>query len=501
MLLFSSDTNRSTLFKQEKAGKLIKLAAGIYSNDLKTEPEVQTRANALKILARLRPQCVISHISAFQHDFGVSDGRIFVTDPELAEGSREYAHKLPGLEIVVIPGVGALEGDSTTAEGVNVSSKGRALLECLESARAGSRGLKRTPEDEALADIVTKLANTAGATEHLYKVATRVNSVAYGRWNKELESLEEILEQTTVQRQSLLSHTYDSHRIKLFEELATSLSRGIYGNEMLYGAGAQDFPNRPSIRDQRFANLAFYVSYFSNYIEGTQFAPEEALNITEGLQPEHRARDGHDIRSLYALYSNPDELLREDASASDYIDNLKRWHGIFGDHPEKDKILPGQFKTEANRAGNTWFVEPHLVDGTLRKSWDIGRSLKSPVDQAIFRAVSAVMVHPFMDGNGRITRFAAANVLARAGKIHFMIPNVFREDYITAMAAFANGEVVPAIATFRRAMEITMETPWEKNWNDLTLWLKEKNAFAMPHEAKWGGVPPEAPQAINGFRF
>ena len=103
--------------------------------------------------------------------------------------------------------------------------------------------------------------------------------------------------------------------------------------------------------------------------------------------------------------------------------------------------------------------------------------------------VSTVSIHPFLDGNGRITRLAAANVLGRAGKMRFLIPNVFREDYILALRAFSNGNPVPVIRMFRRAMEISASIPFDKPFPELTRWLKERNAFLDPDDGKWRDAP------------
>ena len=48
---------------------------------------------------------------------------------------------------------------------------------------------------------------------------------------------------------------------------------------------------------------------------------------------------------------------------SDFPVELARQHGLMLEkRPESN---PGQFKTERNRAGGTWFVEPQFGRGTL----------------------------------------------------------------------------------------------------------------------------------------
>ena len=52
--------------------------------------------------------------------------------------------------------------------------------------------------------------------------------------------------------------------------------------------------------------LPFYESYFSNYIEGTEFTIDEARHIVDTQQPPAaRPADGHDILGTYRCVSDP----------------------------------------------------------------------------------------------------------------------------------------------------------------------------------------------------
>ena len=50
------------------------------------------------------------------------------------------------------------------------------------------------------------------------------------------------------------------------------------------------------------------------------------------------------------------------------------------------------------------FVEPELVDGTLRVGHDVGRALVDPFARAVYVMFLVTEVHPFTDGNGRVAR-------------------------------------------------------------------------------------------------
>ncbi|MHB8254220.1 MAG: Fic family protein [Acidiferrobacter sp.] len=485
MLVFRSETNRKMLENHENAGRLRRLSSGIYSSDLETDPAVQIRQNLVRVLAYLRPGAVISHRSAILPDFGASEGLVVVTEPAL---SGNYIHNLPGLIVLATPGPGPLASDARL-DGIYASSPWRAVLENQEPHRViRVIGRAKQADTEASEAFLERNAITqATADGFLQGVALVV--AATGKWAREQRSVDQLMQKKRAKaaRQPLfLSPLMDQRRVVLFEGLAQQLRRGIHGNETLWGDGLSNFPARPVIGDNRFLNLAFYESYFSNYIEGTEFTPEDAHDIAlDERVATGQSKEWHDIRALYKLYATPEMFLREDHSPGEFLENLKYWHAWFGEHKDKESIRPGQFKEKANRAGSTWFADPAQVEGTLCAAWEIGNALEEPFDHAVFRAVSTVSVHPFLDGNGRITRLAASNILGRVGKIRLMIPTVFREDYILALQAFSNGDPMPVIRMFKRAADITSSVPFVRDFGSLTAWLKARNGFASPDQAKW----------------
>lgn len=73
-----------------------------------------------------------------------------------------------------------------------------------------------------------------------------------------------------------------------------------------------------------------------------------------------------------------------------------------------------------------------------------------------------------------------------------IIPNVFREDYILALRAFSGGDPVPAVRMFVKAMDITTSIPFEMGFEDLSSWLKDRNAYEDPAAGRW--IPSGTPQ-------
>jgi len=77
-------------------------------------------------------------------------------------------------------------------------------------------------------------------------------------------------------------------------------------------------------------------------------------------------------------------------------------------------------------------VAPGLVEGTLRSGFETGGSLTSPFARAVFMILLVSEVHPFADGNGRITRMMM-NV--HAGELRIVIPAVYRLNYLAVLRA------------------------------------------------------------------
>jgi Fic family protein len=105
-----------------------------------------------------------------------------------------------------------------------------------------------------------------------------------------------------------------------------------------------------------------------------------------------------------------------------------RYHAsIMKAHPDK---LPGQFKSVRNFAGSTAFVEPELVEGTLQKGFEFLQALEPGFARAAFVKFLVAEVHPFTDGNGRLSRIAMNRELYAASEVPIIIPTVYRLDYL-----------------------------------------------------------------------
>ncbi len=69
-------------------------------------------------------------------------------------------------------------------------------------------------------------------------------------------------------------------------------------------------------------------------------------------------------------------------------------------------------------------MAPELVVGTLRHSFERMAGLVSPFQRAVFMMFPVSEVHPFTDGNGRVTRIMMNAELVTAGEVRIVIPTV-----------------------------------------------------------------------------
>ena len=217
----------------------------------------------------------------------------------------------------------------------------------------------------------------------------------------------------------------DPKRIELFEKLNDAL---------------RQFPPEPARvwtpAGRAAINQAFFEAYFSNFIEGTEFAVDEASAIVfDGVIPANRPADAHDVLGTFRLVSDAAEMKRLPKNAESFVDLLRQRHrGIMEGRPEN---APGEFKSRPNQAGATIFVAPDDVHGTLIEGFRIHQRIAEPLHRAIFVMFLVSEVHPFADGNGRVARVMMNSELAAAQQVRVLIPIVYRSNYISALRASA----------------------------------------------------------------
>jgi hypothetical protein len=420
-----------------------RIAPRLYTTNLTDTTEAIVQRNLFVILGNLFKGALLSHRSALEFR-PTDEGHIFLT--------YDYTRKveLPGITVRLLEGPGPKAGDQSLAEGLYVSQKPRAILENLMSSRSRDSVRKTLP----LETVEEKLEQTlrVHGEEGLNHLRDGARALADElNMQREFTALDRIIGALLATRNANVLTSplaaarafglpYDPQRVELFGELFRALSIG-------------EFKDRPdgNLSVAAFRNFAFYESYFSNYIEGTEFGVEEARGIIEsGMPLAARHHDSHDILGTYRIVSDREAMRQMPKDDKGMLELLRHRHAILlGARAEKS---PGSFKDKNNFAGQTAFVDFQLVRGTLIKGFGLLNGLSAPFSRAAFVMFLVSEVHPFLDGNGRVARVMMNAELVAAGQSRIIIPTVYRDDYMGALRKLTRqGDAGPYIRMLERA--------------------------------------------------
>ena len=117
------------------------------------------------------------------------------------------------------------------------------------------------------------------------------------------------------------------------------------------------------------------------------------------------------------------------------------------------------------------------VRGTLKKGFEMLRAIRHPFARAVFVLFVTSEVHPFADGNGRVSRIMMNAELTAAGQAKVLVPTVFRPDYIGALRRLSrNGDPSVLIAAMTRLRDFSRNLPGE-DFSAMRRQLEDANAF------------------------
>ena len=432
-VIFSSRVPKLSkqISKLEKAGKLRKISARLYSPNFIDSPAAIVRRNLFTILGKLYPGSLLSHRSALEFQ-PTSAGHIFITYTYTKRIS------LPGITLRFIEGFGPIEGDNPLSGELYASQMERAILENLQVSRQSGPESKTLTQNELESRLeqVVRVKGEAGLNALRDKARTIAGKLdmkhEFEKLNKIISALlhpspSKILSSPLAMARAI-GNPYDPARLPLFEKLFIALKQKEF----------KDFADKNTTR-RSFRNFAFFEAYFSNYIEGTEFELEEAKKIIYTNKPlPSRNEDSHDILGTFQLVSDRDEMMITPSNPEQLLEILLYRHKILlSARPSK---MPGQFKDKNNRAGETHFVDHHLVKGTLIKGFEFYQALTHPFARAAFMMFLVSEVHPFLDGNGRIARVMMNAELVKHHQTKIIIPTVYRDDYLVAIRKLTRKE-------------------------------------------------------------
>lgn len=440
-VFFTTTATSRALRAHLRKGEVRRLGARLYTRNLTDDPAEIARRNWWRVAAGYFPGAVISERTALEFKPASTDGSV-----TLVSGTRREV-KLPGLRLRSRAGPGPSNGDEQwMGEAIFMSSRPRAFLENLRLSRARG-GAARTLSRGELEDRL--LTYVAGRREALNVLRDQARELAPALGAEaEFARLDDLIGSLHGTRDGRLERArarahraglpYDEHRLARFDELQHHL---LVGPPPPIGAN----------RDHDRTTLAFFEAYLSNFIEGTEFTVEEAERIVfEGVVPEQRPRDAHDILGVYRVVADRSESRRVPGGPGELVDILRSQHAMI--MHERPEVGPGEFKREPNRAGSTDFVAPELVEGTLREGYRRYDTLPVGFARAVFAMFLVSEVHPFADGNGRIARVLMNSELSAAGEQRIVVPIAARDDYLHALRGMTHNGNAPSLVRVLKSL-------------------------------------------------
>jgi hypothetical protein len=482
-LEFATSDNRRSLARAAQRGTVARLAAGVYSGLVDADPVELTRRLLLRIVEHERPGVVITDASA-----RTGEPRGGVLHAVSASPMRPL--DLPGVTVRIRTGPGPQPGDMALAGNVYLASPARGLLDNLAVRRGSASRVMSRAEVE---DWIDDLARSRG--EHwLQQLRNQARALASPlRRHREFVVLDGLIgaalgsrDDVSVAGLSLRSRAagtpIDTERVELFSQFA----------DWLDDQPPNLLIDEPNLAERRRL-LPFYEAYFSNFIEGTEFTLDEAAEIVFDHQtPPGRPADAHDVLATYEIVSDSTEMTRLPGDADELVELLRARHRVLmAARPEKG---PGEFKHRANHAGQTIFVEPDLVAGTLRAGFEHYQRLSDPFTRAAFTMFFLAEVHPFTDGNGRLARIFMNAELVAAQQVRIIIPTVYREDHLSGLRAVTRTRQFPALyrvldyaRRYTAGVDFSSQASAERDF-------ERTNALMDPREAERDGLRLQLPR-------
>lgn len=427
VLFATGDPNADrSLQRTAKEGRLTRVAPGIYVQPGTVE-EVAGRIqrNWQKIAAYAVPGAVVSHRSAFAGGITPSN-EVVLSHPTRFNRRIRY----PGLTLVLLKGPGPQPRDLRLGSlDLYWASQERALLENVGRSSATTRAARDDIEERLITCLnANKEAGLNQIRDRARELVEPLGAQAsYDILNGLIGALLSTHSKGVLKTKAGLAIAQgtpiDMERMSLFSSLATALRTAV-------------LPDIADIADQGNSRIhfAFLESYFSNYVEGTRFSVEEAEGIVLRNQiVAQRPKDSHDVLGVFNLAYRSETRAMVPPAGEDFVDVLQERHRIMLERrPEVD---PGNLKLEANYAGTTQFVQPSHVRGTLAEGSRLALTIPEGMARAIYYLFLIAEVHPFADGNGRLSRLVMNAELSRVERCRIIIPTLFHPQFVDCLRA------------------------------------------------------------------
>lgn len=448
------------------AGAVKRIAPGVVTSLPEPDWPALMARERIRVLAALFPNAVIGPRSAF-HGGMPSDGVMVLTY------SYTKRVELPGMTVQLVAGPGPAQGDTPMmGRALYFPSTARVLLENLTVSRG------KVQKSVGKAEVEQRLIATCEARgeEALNALRDQARELAPALGlEREQALLDGLVGAVLGTKRAAMSTPagkamvaripYDANRLALFEKLASALRSVPLKQPAMVGQS-----------ELARLNFAFLESYFSNFIEGTEFDVHEARGfVLQGKPITDRPKDSHDIIGVFRQASHAGWANQTLGSGEPVLNQLRERHA--DQMKERPEVGPGEFKTMANRAGNTEFVAPRFVRGTLVEGSKLLPSVPPGAARALMAMFLVAEVHPFTDGNGRLARLVMNAELSVASSCRIIVPTLLREEYLDCLRVLSReGDPGPFLDVMQWAHRWTAAFDY-RNLDKVIADMQQCNAF------------------------
>jgi Fic family protein len=183
------------------------------------------------------------------------------------------------------------------------------------------------------------------------------------------------------------------------------------------------------------------LTYTSNALEGNSLTETETKiviedGITIGGKPlrDHYEAIGHSEAYDFMYTISKNKTITEN--------DIKELHQLFYYHIDKEKA--GNYrKVKAFITGSKYpLALPEELPVLMKKlpaKLSRLRNQKHPAEFAALTHKELIFIHPFEDGNGRVSRLLMNTVLMQEGYVITIIPPIVRQEYIASLEKARGG--------------------------------------------------------------
>ncbi|GAA0853965.1 Fic family protein [Paenibacillus glucanolyticus] len=189
-------------------------------------------------------------------------------------------------------------------------------------------------------------------------------------------------------------------------------------------------------------------TYHTNAIEGNTFSYQEtAFFLREGLTVK-----GKSLREHLEIINHAEAIdyLQEVITTRDLTERLiKDFHALLFQGVRDIDFAPGEYKKHDNHvltiSGKIHHYTPAIqvpIEMEQLMLWyESNKTIIHPIQIAATFHHKLVAIHPFTDGNARVSRLAMNFILMKNGFPPAIIRNENREDYYAALEKADNGDL------------------------------------------------------------